>query len=87
MVRVKPPTCSVCGREPWICPTDGDYQCACLNPYMMRLPREKRPKIIPRVHYDKTGKPYKAQFIDFEDEDYPDDEEDIRWLIETYGEA
>lgn len=62
--RVQPPTCDKCNREPWLCPSCGDYQCACIAPWLLRPNAKKGPGRLIRVHYDKTGRPYSPGFID-----------------------
>lgn len=82
---VKPPFCTDCGREPWDCPSCGSYRCACPNPFQVQAVKDgaKKPKLMGSKHYDKNGKPFGAQFIDgYVPEDYPDDDEDLLWLIE-----
>lgn len=79
--RVTPPRCTTCSRDPWLCPSCGDFQCACPNPYLVQLTNP--PRLIPRVHYQKNGKPYPMQYVDgYEPGPYPTEEEDLTWLIE-----
>ena len=82
MMRIKPANCSVCGREPWLCESCGDYQCGCPLPWLVQ--RTKNHRIVPRVHYDKSGKRYPVP-ANLDVSPYPDDsdEEDITWLIES----
>lgn len=82
MDRFKPPRCEACGREPWLCPTCGDYQCACPAPWTLLLPKKKQ-RYMPRAHYDRDGRPYRAQFIDgYNHDTYPSEAADLKWLIE-----
>lgn len=79
MDRITPPRCEDCGRDPWVCESCNDYQCACPLPWMLLL--KKRPKFMLRVHYDKMGNPYgppKDLILQ-----YPDADDDIKWLIES----
>lgn len=73
--RVVPPKCEHCGRDPWLCPSCGDYQCAC---HVAWMGESKLAKKLPiRVHYNKQGVPYRERFIDgfVTSADGPPDEE------------
>lgn len=59
--RVQPAKCGACQHEPWICPSCGDYQCACVAPWLINGKGAGR---LIRVHYDRSGKAYEAQFVD-----------------------
>ena len=74
--RVQPNRCMECNTIPVPCPTCADYQCQCIVPWLAK--KLKKKKILIRVHYDKTGRKYESVLPD---EDYPDEEEDIRWII------
>ena len=76
--RVQPPRCELCGATPTLCGSCGDYACRCPLPWMAI--NRKKYKIIPRVHYQRNGRPYPppAGF----DPSYPDEDADIKWLIE-----
>ena len=67
-VRVKPPRCKNCGTEPYICESDGDYQCRCILPWLLEpdggRPKRGGPGRLIRVHYKRDGTPYTANFID-----------------------
>ena len=59
--RIQPPRCADCGTTPTLCSSCGDYQCRCPVPWLVS--RKQRVRIVPRVHYDKLGKPYRSRFI------------------------
>lgn len=79
-VRIIPILCPFCETTPTLCGSCGDYQCRCVVPWLGQ--RSKGKKILVRVHYDISGKPYRPQFLGGYEEDYPTDDEDLRWLIE-----
>lgn len=84
--RVQPPKCLVCNHEPWLCPSCGDYQCACPAPWTVKNDAEKkraRKQFRLRQHYDRDGLAYVARFVD---DEYPTEEEDERWLESLIGE-
>ena len=86
-MRVKPALCRDCLTEAWECPSCGDYRCKCSNPFQVLAweearaenPHAKRPRLMGSKHYDKTGRAYTPKFTV---EPYPDEDEDITWLIE-----
>lgn len=59
--RVEPGTCQTCCQKPWLCPSCGDYQCACIPTWLVSGKSAAR---TIRVHYDREGKPYGPRFID-----------------------
>ena len=78
--RVQPPVCQSCGTLPRPCPTCDDYACKCPVPW---LALKTKGTIVPRAHYDKSGLPYRARFIDgFEHSSYVQESDDLKWLIE-----
>lgn len=88
--RVKPPRCTNCNTEPYICETDGDYQCRCIVPWLLEpegdgKKRRGGPGRLIRVHYKRDGTPYEANFIDGFVAPAPwdalDDDSDIERLI------
>lgn len=76
--RVTPGVCGACGQQPWVCPSDGDYQCACIAPW---LSKAKGPGRLIRVHYDRAGQPYGPQFIDGYVEAPEEDDESLEAII------
>jgi hypothetical protein len=82
--RVQPPVCTACGKLPWLCPSCGDYQCACAAPWTVQAPTERkraRKRMRLRQHYAPDGTAYQAHFIDgYELVPFPNEEEDEAWL-------
>jgi hypothetical protein len=49
----------------------------------MREQNTKKPRLMGSKHYDKTGRPYEAKFLDgYVLSEYADEEADTQWLIE-----
>lgn len=85
--------CNDCNRTLWECPSCGGLRCACPNPFQYAAilkaeadalaegkRRPVRPRLMQSQHYDRSGNPYPAQFIDGFIPEYSD--EDITSLIE-----
>lgn len=88
--RVQPPRCRGCGFTPWLCPSCGDYQCACAAPWTVQSATERkasRKQMRLRQHYDPDGAPYQAHFIDgYELLPFPTEDEDEAYLADLIGE-